>query len=286
MACVICCLRCDKERRSPLLFVCMGALCGVARLSEHEGASGRGGSEKVRALGGVRLALMVISAVLLAYGVTAYIVMPQYWTHYAHKHPRLDDVPDITHTKSGMPGDPLNVALIGSKAEVMTAMIAAKWYPADPLTLRSCLEIAEASVLKRPYAEAPVSNLYLWDRREDLAFEQPVGDDPRQRHHVRFWRASKTDPDGRPVWVGSAVYDQHVGLSRTTGQITHVTASDVDAERDYLFRDLEKTGDLAETYEIDDFHTTRSGKNGGGDPWTTDGAMRVGIIGLPTSAAK
>ena len=88
------------------------------------------------------------------------------------------------------------------------------------------------------------------------------------------------DADGRPVWVGSAVYDKRVGLSRTTGQITHVTAADVDAERDYLFRCLEQTGDLAERYVIDDFHKTRQGRNGGGDPWHTDGKLYVGIIGV------
>ena len=128
------------------------------------------------------------------------------------------------------------MALIGTKAEVIKIMVAAKWHPADPLTLRSDLEIAEATVLKRPDDEAPVSNLYLFGRKEDLAFEQPVGHDPRQRHHVRFWRTGQDRADGRPIWVGSAVYDEHVGLSRTTGQITHVTAADVDAERDYLFQ--------------------------------------------------
>jgi hypothetical protein len=92
------------------------------------------------------------------------------------------------------------------------------------LTLDSCLEIAEASVLKRPYDDAPVSNLYLFGRKQDLAFEQAVGGDPRHRHHVRFWRTDDVDTDGRPVWVGSAVYDERVGLSRTTGQVTHVTA--------------------------------------------------------------
>jgi hypothetical protein len=175
------------------------------------------------------------------------------------------------------------VALIGTKAEVMKIMVAAKWYPADALTLHSCLEIAEATVLKRPYDEAPVSNLYLFGRREDLAFEQPVGNDPRQRHHVRFWRSDKIDADGRPVWVGSAIYDQHVGLSRTTGQVTHVTAANIDAERDYLFKDLEKTGDLSETYIENDFHKTLTGRNGGGDPWYTDGRLFVGVIALKDS---
>src|SRR5437868_5592951 len=92
--------------------------------------------------------------------------------------------------------------------------------PATPSKRRS---------LRRPYDGAPVSSLYLFGRKEDLAFEQPVGDDPRHRHHVRFWQTDKLD-DGRPVWVGSAVFDRRVGLSRTTGQVTHVTAADVDAE--------------------------------------------------------
>jgi hypothetical protein len=157
-------------------------------------------------------------------------------------------------------------------------MAAATWYPADPLGLRSDLEIAADTVLKRADDRAPVSNLYLFGRKEDLAFEQPVGDSPRRRHHVRFWRAEKAAVDGRPVWVGSAVYDKRVGFSRTTGQITHVTAPNIDAERGYLFECLKKTRDLSETYFVDDFHKVRKGRNGGGDPWETDGRLDVGII--------
>ncbi len=52
----------------------------------------------------------------------------------------------------------------------------------------------------------------------------------------------------------------------------------MDAERDYLFRCLEQTGDLAERYVVDDFHKVREGKNGGGDPWHTDGKLYVGVI--------
>lgn len=217
-------------------------------------------------------------AVLAAYLVAVYVVMPNAWKHYARRHPALDDVPGITRTADGIPGDPINVALVGTKPEVVRIMLAAQWHAADPLTLKSCLEIAEASVLKREYADAPVSNLYYFGRKEDLAFEQPVGDSPRHRHHVRFWQSDKLDSDGRPFWFGSAVYDERVGLSRTTGQITHVTAPDVDAERNYLFKCLTATGDLAEQYVVDDFHKIRQGKNGGGDPWRTDGRLFVGVI--------
>jgi hypothetical protein len=234
-------------------------------------------SPPVRRPGWKRTSVLVASLVVL-YLLGAYVFMPALWKHYVHGHPALDDVPDVTQTAAGIPGDPLNVALIGTERELKTIMLAAKWYPADPLTLRSCLEIAEASVLKRPYDDAPVSNLYLFGRKEDLAFEQPAGDNPRHRHHVRFWRTDKADQDGRPAWLGSAIYDQRVGLSRTTGQVTHVTAPDVDAERDYLFQCLKQTGDLSETYAVDDFHKVREGRNGGGDPWHTDGRLLVGII--------
>lgn len=225
-----------------------------------------------------RRAVTILVGVVAVWGVVAYLLMPGLWRRYTHKHPWVDDVPGVTQTASGIPGDPLNSALIGTKAEVLAAFVAAKWYPADPLTLKSCLEIAEATVLRRPYDAAPVSSLYLFGRKEDLAFEKPVGDDPRKRHHVRFWQTDARGADGRPVWIGSAVYDEHVGLSKTTGQVTHVTGADVDAERDFMFADLEKTGDVARLDIVDGFHKTLSGKNGGGDPWHTDGRLYVGIL--------
>jgi LssY C-terminus len=219
-----------------------------------------------------------LTTLLLAYLVVAYLVMPLVWTWYVRDHPALDAVPHITFTADGLPGDPLNVALIGTETALKKILLAAKWYQADPLTLRSSLEIAEAAVLEQPYVDAPVSNLYLWGRKEDLAFEQPVGDNPRQRHHVRFWRADQVDRDGRPVWVGAAIYDTSVGFSDTTGQITHHTAAAIDAERDKLFRDLKQTGDLSEVYTIQGFHKILQGRNGGGDPWHTDGELAVGVI--------
>jgi hypothetical protein len=225
-----------------------------------------------------RQIVKVVAGFLAVYLLVAYLALPFYWRFYAHRHPSLDDVPGITETSDHHPGDPLNVALIGTKGQLIDIMRAARWHQADALSVRSSIEIAAASVLGRPYVAAPVSNLYLFGRKEDLAFEQPVGDDPRHRHHVRFWKTDKVDWDGRPVWVGSAVYDEHVGLSRTTLQITHVTDANVDAERDYLFKCLQKTGDLTERYAVDNFHKIREGKNGGGDPWHTDGKLYVGVI--------
>jgi hypothetical protein len=224
-----------------------------------------------------RIALLV-AGLLLVYLAVAYLVLPFVWERYARRHPSLEDIPDVTHTADGIPGDPLNVALIGTKEEVVQIMLAAKWYPADSLTFRSSLAIAFDAVFKRPDDEAPVSSLYLFGRKQDLAFEQAVNNNPRKRHHVRFWESDKRDPDGRPVWVGAAIFDERVGLSRTTGQITHVTAPDIDAERDKLFHDLEQTGDLAEVIVEKGFHNVLEGRNGGGDPWHTDGNLYEGVI--------
>lgn len=229
----------------------------------------------------LRRVILAVLALAALYAVATYVVVPYAWSRYAHRHPALEDCPTITHTGSGIPGDPLNVGLVATEKEFKTIMLAAKWYPADPLTLKSCLEIAEATVLKRPYDDAPVSNLYLWNRKEDMAFEQPVGDDPRKRHHVRFWRSEKLDADGRPLWIGSATYDERVGISHTTGQITHHIAADVDAERDHLIGDWQQTGQLATVDVESGFQKQHEGRNGGGDPWRTDGVLKVGVVRGP-----
>jgi hypothetical protein len=225
----------------------------------------------------VRAATM-LGIALAAYLIVAYILVPSLWRGFSHRHPAIDDTPGITITGDGHPGDPINVALIGSESDVRRAMHASGWYPADPLGIHSDLEIAVDTVLERPYNTAPVSNLFLWGRKEDLAFEQPVGDDPRQRHHVRFWKSTQRDAQDRPAWLGSATYDRRVGLSHTTGQITHHIAADVDAERDHLLSNLKQSGDLADVQFVDDFHKVREGRNGGGDPWRTDGRLVVGTI--------
>lgn len=214
---------------------------------------------------------------IIGYGILAYLIAPTAWLGYAKHHPKLDDIPTITYTADGIPGDPLNVALVGTETQLKRLMIAAKWYPADPLTFKSCLEIAAATVLKRPYDDAPVSSLYFDHKKEQLAFEKPVGDNPRERNHVRFWITKKTD-DGRPVWVGSATYDKRVGLSHTTGQFTHHIQADIDAERDFLVEGWQQTGMMADVYTIHDFQKKHEGRNGEGDPWHTDGNLMVGVI--------
>src|SRR5260370_5753094 len=131
----------------------------------------------------LRLSLLIV----FAYTLLAYLLLPSLWTHYEHQK-GLATLPMVTLTAQGIPGDPINVGLVGDNRDVLCAMHAAGWYPADPVTLRSSIEIAGSVVLDRPYRDAPVSNLYYLSRREDLAFENPEYNIADHRHHVRFWK--------------------------------------------------------------------------------------------------
>jgi hypothetical protein len=93
-------------------------------------------------------------------------------------------------------------------------MTSAGWFPADPITFASSVRIAADTVFRRPDDDAPVSNLFLFGRKQDLAFEQPLAGGPGKRHHVRFWLWDRLY-EGRQAWFGAATYDRSVGFSHT-----------------------------------------------------------------------
>ncbi len=195
-------------------------------------------------------------------------------------HPALARLPRHTKTSKGHQGDAVNVALIGTEAELHQTLARAGWYAADPITFQTSLRIAADVVLRKPYAHAPVSDLYLWGRQQDAAFEQPVGDSPKQRHHVRFWRSAEVNDQGKPLWVGAATYDERVEISRTTLGVTHKIAPTIDRERNKIVIDAIRTGMLDGYYWVNDFHRLPEGRNGGGDRYVTDRRLAIGVIGV------
>ena len=219
-------------------------------------------------------ALLIVAVLVVSYLVLAYLALPWAWTHYEQQK-GLKARPMVTWTAQGIPGDPLNVGLVGAQHEIIRAISAAGWLPADPVTLRTALEIAGSVLLHRPYERAPVSPLFYEGRREDLAFEKEHGSSADQRHHVRLWRALDSGTEGRPVWLGSATFDRGVELSRYTGQITHRIAPDIDEERVTLVHDLSRTGMSKTIYQVTGIGPTLIGRNGEGDRYYTDGEIKV-----------
>lgn len=220
------------------------------------------------------IAAFALASVLGCYAILAYIVLPLAWTHYEHQK-GLAGLTMVTHTAQGIPGDAINVGLVGSKEDVLCAIHAAGWYPADPITLRSSLAIVGSVVLDRPYRDAPVSKLFYQGRAEDLAFEKPDGTSADRRQHVRFWEVLKRGDEGRPVWLGAATFDRGVGLSRLTAQVTHHIAADIDAERDRFTADLKAAKVVEAIYEVSGVGPTLNGRNGEGDRYYTDGEIKI-----------
>jgi len=220
-----------------------------------------------------RFLLGALSTVLV-YTLLAYAVLPAFWTHHEHQK-GLAALPMVTLTAQGIPGDPINVGLVGNDKDVLCAMAAAGWYPADRVTLRSAIEIVGSVVLDRPYHDAPVSPLYYLGRREDLAFEKPSGRSPDHRHHVRFWKVLERGEEKRPVWLGDATFDRGVGISHYTGAVTHHIDADIDAERTRLAADLEDAGMVDAKYQVTGIGPTMAGRNGGGDLYYTDGEVWI-----------
>jgi hypothetical protein len=210
----------------------------------------------------------------LAYGLVAYLAAPEFWTVTERDRRTLPETM-VTTTPQGIPGDPINVGLVGSKADLMHAFAAARWNPADAITWRSSLEIGESVLFDRPYADAPVSTLFFDGRRQDLAFEKSVGASADRRHHVRLWMTPPPDAEDRPLWLGSASFDRDVGLSHDTGQITHHIGPDIDAERDLLVSDLKAAGSIDGCHSVDGIGATQNGRNGGGDRYFTDGMATI-----------
>jgi hypothetical protein len=97
-----------------------------------------------------------------------------------------------------------------------------------------------------------------------------------------LWRWDRLH-EGKEVWFGAITFDERVGLSHTTGQVTHHIGADLDAERDRLIAGLQQVGVTEKVFWLDGFQKLQ-GKNGGGDPWHTDGRLKVASLALPSQS--
>ncbi len=197
-------------------------------------------------------------AILLTYIIGAYLLIPAIIRLVRIVRPARH-LPLYCVTPDGFASDPLNVGLIGNRRQLIMAMQAIGWHMADPHTPRYLLQFGISMLLKAPYNTAPVSSLYLFGRRQDIAFEKPLAGDLGHRHHVRFWattyddtgelsfqrihwhRRSKQIEGDNLLWVGAASLDNGISLVRHNFQFTHMIAPDTDAERQLIIEHLKKS---------------------------------------------
>jgi hypothetical protein len=233
-----------------------------------------------------------ILAVAVTYGIAAYIVLPRA-IRMGLKILQSKRVPSYTITGDGLPGDPVNVVLVGTLQQLRDAFASLGWSTADRLSLASSWSMVRAFVLNAPYPNAPFSTLYLFGRGQDIGFQRAIDNSPRKRHHIRFWALSRKraqatwgtsgfwlnterPPDDESVlWIGAGTRDTGLSFTRVSFQITHATDSDTNAERDYIVDELRKNRSI-ETVQV-----YKAGENLGTERinhYVTDGEITLAVL--------
>ncbi|HSX47141.1 MAG TPA: LssY C-terminal domain-containing protein [Patescibacteria group bacterium] len=231
-------------------------------------------------------------AILVTYALAAYIFIPAlirtFRIFFPPKH-----LPLYCITPDGFASDPLNIGLICRRHELILTMEKAGWFIADPHNPKYIIKHLLSLFFDWEYNHAPVSNLYLFGRKQDLAFEKFVKDRTTSRHHVRFW--ATTFDGNKPLsarsihwhnrkrhvqadellWVGAASLDIGVVPIRHNLQLTHMVDPDTNKERELIINQIQKIKKIKkiEDIKLDDPYrlvnrTWRGELN-------TDGKMRV-----------
>ena len=182
-----------------------------------------------------------------------------------------------TNARGTKQGDPVNLAIIGELDDVLQAFAVAGWDETEPLTFSSSWRTARSYLKGQNYRTSPVSNLYLFGRRQDFAL-QKARDTISARNHLRLWH-TPWRVEGKPVWVGQVSRDIGVRLTLKTWNLTtHRIDPDIDDARDNVLGDLVETRRVSVVGFVAGGHKrTREtpGRNLTGDRYYTDGEILV-----------
>src|SRR3984957_14808396 len=235
----------------------------------------------------------------LTYAIAAYGILPRA-VRMGLKILQQKHVPRYTLTGDGLPGDPVNLALIGTFQQLRSAFAATGWTETDRLGVASSCRMVRAFLFNSPYPTAPFSTLYLFGRGQDIGFQKAIDNRPRKRHRIRFWATSLTRAEAtvgtagfwlntdrpphheRVLWVGAGTKDTGLSLTKLTFQITHATDSDTNVERDYIIAELTKNRVIV------DVNSYRSGQRLPTERvnhYITDGEVTVASLAPPSQTS-
>jgi hypothetical protein len=194
---------------------------------------------------------------LVIYLLAAYVAIPaliRLWRIVI----KPNHLPIYATTSDGWASDPVNIAVVcRSRDHLVDVMEKAGWTVSPKNTLFILIRTGFAILLNKPYGQATMSRLYLFNRHQDVAFQLQDGTSPspRRRHHVRFWKLQtpiKTDAQHdfwhqlmslfkrqhSEVWIGAATHDISLIALRRNLQLTHQMDSDTNKARDFLIKTL------------------------------------------------
>ena len=190
----------------------------------------------------------------------------------------LEQLPCCTTNEDGSEqGDPLNLVLVGDAEDVFPAFIRRGWHATEIIWTESLLRTVGSFLQGTRYRYSPVSPLYVFGRRQDLA-AQKARATIHERNHLRLW-LSPYRYRGKGVWIGQISRDIGVKFTLKSPTIsTHVIDPDVDEARRYLLEDLAYSQALAGFAYVGGVGPVTEEAprvNLVGDPWFSDGRRAV-----------
>jgi len=176
-----------------------------------------------------------------------------------------------TETLTGEIQEPIGFIVFANNDETLTQMFMnSGWYLADDVSISSLAKTAKDALLKREYLNAPMTPSFWNKQTHDFGFEKPTEtNNVRQRHHARFWKTNYVVGDGKRVYVGVASLD--IGMKFG---VTHKIDPDIDTEREFLFSDLQNSGEFF-SFQKEQFVKPALGQNFSGDRFFTDGKAYI-----------
>ncbi|MFV2073272.1 MAG: LssY C-terminal domain-containing protein [Thermoanaerobaculales bacterium] len=195
----------------------------------------------------------------------------------------------VTNADGSKTGDPLNLVIIGGSEAVWPAFLRSGWDPTAAMGAGTALKTGFFGIFGGAYRYAPISNLYVYGRSQDLAL-QKVRSNIHYRNHLRLWLAPVT-MTGLPVMIGQISRD--IGSRFTTKSktlTTHRIDPNVDDTRAALVQDFIYAQALKAYAMVGGVGFVSPDEPRGnltGDPWFTDGNRAVMLLtGTPTSVIE
>mgnify|MGYP001027511811 FL=1 len=186
----------------------------------------------------------------------------------------------VKNSKGTRDGDPLNLVIVGGLEDAFPALVRRGWRPTEQTWSGAIIKMMNSALAGKPYLNAPISPLYLYDRPQDLALQR-ARDNIHQRNHLRLW-LSPMSYDEKPVWIGQISRDIGTRLTIYSPYLTtHKIDPNVDEARTALTEDMAYSQNLAKigfVTGVGEASREAPRRNLTRDPYYTDGFRAVLIF--------
>lgn len=177
-------------------------------------------------------------------------------------------VPQLTEKLFGDKAQPLGFIIIAKDDDSLTAaMEQGGWILADKTNFGTVLKLVKAEIMNQSYDKAPMTPSFWNAGVNYMGFEkQTAAMDIYSRRHLRIWKTNFTTPEG-------IVYVATARLDTVKWVFIHKSNPDIDAEREILFSDLNKAGEIARSEKLQFTEPIAPNGDLSENPFFTDGKL-------------